>query len=176
MGVPLHSVPREAGEGSVSDAPARFEDFFRERYGQLFAGLCLITGSRQEAEELAQEAFVRILERWDRVVSFDDPGGYLFTTAMNLFRKRYRRGRLLDLLPMLGRESDDAFGLVDERDALLRALRDLPPRQRAAVVLTAMFDLPSEEAGRLMGISDSTVRVLAKRARTELRAIVGDEG
>jgi RNA polymerase sigma factor (sigma-70 family) len=160
----------------MSDVPARFEDFFRERYGQLFAALCLITGSRQEAEEIAQEAFVRVLERWDRVVSLENPGGYLFTTAMNLFRKRYRRARLLERVPISGRESDSAFDLVDARDVLVRALRDLPPRQRAAVVLMTMFDYPSDEAGRVMGISASTVRVLAKRARAELRASVGDEG
>jgi RNA polymerase sigma factor (sigma-70 family) len=159
----------------MSDAPARFEDFFRDRYGQLFAALCLTTGSRQEAEEIAQEAFVRVLERWDRVAFLENPRGYLFTTAMNLFRKRYRRTRLLERLPIPNRESDDAFALVDDRDILVRALRDLPPRQRAAVVLTTMFDYPSEEAGRVMGISDSTVRVLAKRARVELRTNVGDE-
>jgi len=160
----------------MSDASARFEDFFRERYGQLFAALCLTTGSRQEAEEISQEAFVRVLERWDHVAELENPGGYLFATAMNGFRKRYRRARLLERLPLLGRESDDAFELIDDRDVLVRALRDLTPRQRAAVVLTVMFDYPSEDAGRVMGISDSTVRVLAKRARAELRANVGGAG
>jgi len=177
MSVSLHSVPPQTGEGAaVSDAPARFDDFFQDRYPQLFAALCLITGNRHEAEEIAQEAFVRLLERWERVVSLENPPGYLFATAMNLFRKRYRRARLLDWLPMLGQESDHAFDVVDARDLLIRALRDLPPRQRAAVVLTTMFDYPSEEAGRIMGISDSTVRVLARRARAELRAIVGNDG
>jgi RNA polymerase sigma-70 factor, ECF subfamily len=177
MGVPLHSMPTEAGASpATSDGPARFEDFFRAHHPRLFAALCLTTGSRFEAEEITQEAFVRVLERWDRVSSLENPGGYLFQTGMNLFRKRYRRARLRERLSIPTKESDDAFGLVDDRDVLVRALRELSPRERAAVVLTTILDYPSEEAGKIMGITDSTVRVLAKRARAELRASVGDDG
>jgi RNA polymerase sigma-70 factor (ECF subfamily) len=177
MGFSLHSVPTDAGASTVtSAAPARFEDFFREQHPRLFAALCLTTGSRHEAEEIAQEAFVRVLERWDRVSSLENPAGYLFQTGMNLFRKRYRRARLWERLQLPTKESDDAFALVDDRDVLVRALRELSPRQRAAVVLTTVFDHPSEEAGKIMGISDSTVRVLVKRARAELRANVEDDG
>ena len=176
MGFPLQSIPTDAGENAATSAAnASFEDFFRDHHARLFAALCLTTGSRHEAEEIAQEAFVRVLERWDRVSSLDNPGGYLFQTGMNLFRKRYRRARLWERLQLPTKESDDAFAVVDERDALVRALRELSPRQRAAVVLTTIFDYPSEEAGKIMGISDSTVRVLTKRARAELRTTVGDE-
>ena len=53
-----------------------------------------MTGNRAEAEELMQDAFLSVWERWDRVSGMDDPIGYLYRTAMNLFRKRYRRAML----------------------------------------------------------------------------------
>jgi RNA polymerase sigma-70 factor (ECF subfamily) len=137
--------------------------------------MCLVTGSRQEANEIAQEAFVRILERWDRVASMDDPTGFLFRAAMNAFRKRYRRSRFVERLSIPQQQHDDAFAVVDDRDVLVRALRELTPRQRAAVVLTELLDRSSEEAGRILGISDSTVRVLSARARVALRTKVADD-
>lgn len=162
-------------EPSSATTPLHFDDFYRDHHGGLFAALCLTTGSRQEADELTQEAFVRVLERWSQVGEMVDPKGYLYRTSMNLFRKRCRREAVLSKLPVPRRTRDDAFAEIDQRDALVRALRELPPRQRAAVVLTTMMDLPSQEAGRLLGVSDSTVRVLASKARAELRPIVEED-
>ena len=157
------------------DAPAvTFEDFFHREHHRLFAALCLTTGNRHEAEEIAQDAFLRVLERWDRVVAMDDPVGYLFVTAMNVFRRRYRRARLATLLPAAS-TTDDALAGVDERDVLVRALRGLPPRQRAAIVLTAILDHPTSEAAGILGIEESTVRALTTQARTQLRRTIGDE-
>lgn len=163
-------------EGTVmAEAPMSFEVFFREQHPRLFATLCLTTGSREEAAEITQDAFLKVLERWDRVASMQDPTGFLFRIGMNVFRKRYRRARLADRLPIPTRERDDAFAVVHDRDVLVRAMRDLTPHQRAAVVLTAILDYSSEEAGRILGISDSTVRVLAGKARSSMRTSVGGE-
>jgi RNA polymerase sigma-70 factor (ECF subfamily) len=162
------------GEVAVGDEPERFEDFFDAQRPRLFAALCLVTGSRQEAEELSQDAFLRIWERWDRVVGMEEPVGYLFRVAMNLFRRRLRRTRVVSTLRLPQRELDDAYATVDARDELVRALRDLTPRQRGAVVLTTMLGYSSEEAGAVLGIQASTVRVLAMNARETLRRKVGD--
>jgi RNA polymerase sigma factor (sigma-70 family) len=78
-------------------------------------------------------------------------------------------------LPVPAREAVDELVAIDDRDVVVRALRDLPPRQRAAVVLTTFLDLPSKEAARILGINDSTVRVLAGKARAELRASIVDD-
>lgn len=154
-----------------------FDRFFEDEYPRLFAALCLTTRDREEAEELTQEAFVRVFERWDRVSVMTEPGGYLHAAAMNLFRKRYRRARVAERLPIPTREpAEDAFAAIDDRDVLVRALRDLSPKQRAAVVLTALLDHSSEDAGRMLGVSASTVRVLSKNARTAMRTNAGDEG
>lgn len=160
---------------AVENAPAvTFEDFFHHEHHRLFAALCLTTGDRHEAEEIAQDAFLRVLERWDRVSTMDDPVGYLFVTAMNVFRRRYRRTRVSAFLPTSAPPGDDALAGIDERDVLVRALRGLAPRQRAAIVLTAILDHPTAEAARILGIKESTVRALTTQARTQLRRTIGD--
>ena len=90
----------DVGTDVMDESPLEFDAFFQRHHPRLFAALCLTTGSRHEAEEIAQDAFLKLLERWDRVTQMDDPAGYLFTTAMNLFRKRYRRAKLASRLPL----------------------------------------------------------------------------
>lgn len=161
-------------DSSAAASPLDFDEFFARQRPRLFAALCLTTGDRQEAEELTQDAFVRVLERWPTVSRMDDPSGYLFVAGMNLFRKRYRRAKLAALLPVGHPTGDSAFDTVDDRDALVRALRELTPRQRAAVVLTAILDLPTRDAAKALGIKDSTVRALTTQARAQLRQTIGD--
>jgi RNA polymerase sigma-70 factor (ECF subfamily) len=170
---------RAVDTGQVEDdaaagAPIDFDGFFMDQRPRLFAALCLTTGDRQEAEELTQEAFVRVLERWPSVSMMQDPSGYLFVTAMNQFRKRYRRAKLAAWLPVGHPPADTAFDTIDDRDVLVRALRALTPRQRAAVILTSLLDLPTPEAAKALGIGESTVRALTTQARAQLRQTIGD--
>jgi RNA polymerase sigma-70 factor, ECF subfamily len=175
MGAQLRPVPEPKGEGATMPAGApSFEEFFHENHARLFASLCLVTGSRQEAEEIEQDAFMRVWERWDRVGGMEEPAGFLFRTAMNLFRRRYRRAKLAKRFALPVGEPDDAFATVDTRDQLVRALKELSPHQRAAVVLTSILGFSSEEAGGMLGIKDSTVRVLARNARGALQTKVAD--
>lgn len=162
-------------EAMTDTRPMEFEAFFQANHHRLFAALCVTTGNRHEAEEITQDAFLRILERWQRVSEMDDPSGYLFTTAMNLFRKRFRRAKLGALLPMQRPIPDDVFDAIDDHDTVVRALRDLSPRQRAAIVLTAILDYPTNEAARILRIKSSTVRALATQARAQMRTTIGDE-
>ena len=67
------------------EASRTFETFYQAEARTLFRRLWLVTGNRAEAEELMQDAFLRVWERWDRVGGMDDPLGYLYRTAMNLF-------------------------------------------------------------------------------------------
>ena len=86
-------IPDAQVETTVAEAPQRFEDFFGSEHARLFGALCFVTGDRHEAEEIMQDAFLRMWERWDGR-GFDDPSAYLFRTAMNVFRNRYRRSAL----------------------------------------------------------------------------------
>lgn len=67
------------------------------------------------------------------------------------------------------RSADDALSRVDDRESLLSALRSLTPRQRAAIVLTELLDMSSEEAAEALAVKPATVRVLVGRARAAMR-------
>jgi RNA polymerase sigma-70 factor (ECF subfamily) len=175
----------EANVGAVSAEPVAkvdvveitpsFDEFYMASFGRLFTALCLVTGNRFEAEEIAQEAFVRVFERWRHIGRLTDPTGYLFQVSMNVFRDQYRRASLglrrgLSLAPA----ATDDLAAVDTRDAVVRLLLELEPRQRAAVVLTALLDYTAEEAGGMLGLRASSVRSLTTRARAQLKHEVED--
>jgi RNA polymerase sigma-70 factor, ECF subfamily len=146
-----------------------FETFFREGYGRLLRALYLVTGDVEEARELTQEAYLRIWERWDRVGIMDNAEGYLYRTAMNLWRSRLRRTARAAKRVVGIEAARDPFAGADDHDMVVRALRTLTPRQRAAIVLTELLDVPSDEAGAAMGVGASTVRALATQGRAVLR-------
>src|SRR3712207_6383924 len=133
-------------------ADEAFERFFGANRDRLHAALWLITRDAHEAEEVAQDAFVRVLERWDRVRHLDDPDGYLFRTAMNVYRKRLRRARVALRRTARPSPERDRIAAIDERDAVVRALATLTSRQRAAIVLTDLLEMTSEEAARALGV------------------------
>lgn len=151
-----------------------FEDFFDAEHPRLFRALCLVTRNRHEAEEIMQDAFLATLERWDRT-RIEDPVGYLYRVAMNAFRKRTRRAVLGARRTVGLIRPDDSIETVDARDAAVRALAPLSRQQRAAVVLMDLFGYTSEEAGQLLGIRPSTVRMHASRAHAALRATMGGD-
>jgi RNA polymerase sigma-70 factor, ECF subfamily len=162
----------EALAFATLEASRSFETFYDDESRLLFRRLWLMTGNRSEAEELMQDAFLRVWERWDRVGPMDDPVGYLYRTAMNLFRKRYRRAMLairqsIGLVP-----SQDDFADADDRQTVRRVLSTLPPRQRAALVLTEMLGFSPKEAGRALGVQASTVRSLSHQGRESFRRVM----
>jgi RNA polymerase sigma-70 factor (ECF subfamily) len=158
----------EAEESAGIDG---FEAFYEANHSSLFGTLCLVTGSTAEAEELMQETFLKIWERWDRVKEHPDPPGYLYRTAFNLHRSRGRRSwRMVRNLLPLPRSDEDLLASLEERDVLYRALLRLSRRQRTAVVLTELLDMTSEESARVMGVRPVTVRVLASQGRAALKA------
>ena len=159
--------PMEAGQ--MVPIEASFEEFFRDHRRQLFGALCVVTGDRGEAEEITQDAFLRVWERWGRVSAMDDPEGFLFRIAMNLFRNRLRRAKVAAGRALALRPRTDELAAVDDRDEMLRLLRPLAPRQRAALVLTGYLGYPSEEAARLLGIRGATVRALETQGRRAIR-------
>ena len=175
----MSEIARFSAVGPEADVVAsptdQFEAFFETEKDQLYRALCLVTRNRHEAEDLTQDAFLRVLERWDRVAEMGDPHGYLYRTAMNSFRRRYGRAlrtakRSMQLVP-----ADHEIAEIDERDAAVRALAGLSPRQRAAVVLVDLLGFRSEEAARMLGIRASTLRMHACRAHAALKETMSHE-
>jgi RNA polymerase sigma-70 factor, ECF subfamily len=173
----LQSLPAEpAEEADVAKVPPSFEEFYEATFRRLFTALCLVTGNRHEAEEVVQEAYVRVFERWDRIGVLEDPTGYLFRVSMNVFRSRYRRASLgLRRAFFLAPAETDDLAAVETYDAVARLLRGLDPKQRAAVLLTAVLDYSAEEAGRMLGLRPSSVRSLTTRARARMKHEVVDQ-
>jgi RNA polymerase sigma-70 factor, ECF subfamily len=160
---------REIREEVSSHAGLTFDEFFETEKDRLLRVLSVITGSLAEGEDLAQEAFTRVFERWDAVGSMEDPAGYLHRTAMNLFRSQYRRASR-GLKRAVWRDAeDDVFRHIEDRDVAAKALAGLTPRQRAALVLTEALGYTGEETGRLLGIRASTVYALTHQARAALQ-------
>jgi RNA polymerase sigma-70 factor, ECF subfamily len=116
-----------------------------------------------------------VWERWERVRILDDPTGYLYRTAMNQYRKRLRRATVAIRHAVGLRPSRDQLAEVESRDTVLRALASLSPRQRMGLVLTDLLDYSSEDAGQLMGVTATTVRVLASQGRAALRRSMGGD-
>jgi RNA polymerase sigma factor (sigma-70 family) len=158
------------------DVPRDFEEFFLEHQAPLFRALWLIVRNRQEAEEIMQDAFVRVWERWARVSTHPDPAGYLYRTAMNEFRSRRRRAALAVRRAVGAVPRDDDLAAIEQREAVIAALAPLTPRQRAAVVLVDVLGLSSEQAADALGVRPSTVRVLAGRGRETLRREMSGNG
>src|SRR4029450_6737052 len=117
----------EAPEGSMAPGqePASFEAFFEDEKDRLLRVLAVITGSRGEAEDLAQEAFTRMFERWDEVGHMVVLAGYLHRPGMNLSRAKHRRARVALKRAAASRPERDVFEAVEERDAATQALARL---------------------------------------------------
>ena len=163
-----------AAQEAARPTPIDFEDLVHAEHAGLYAALCLIIGDRGEAEDVMQEAFLKVWERWDRVQEMEHPAGYLYRTALNLHRKRMRRASVAIRRAVGLGPSRDSLADVETRDAVVRALGALTPRQRESVVLVDLLDYTSEEAGELMGIVAATVRVLASQGRAAIRGNAGE--
>jgi RNA polymerase sigma-70 factor, ECF subfamily len=152
---------------------ASFQDFFEATYPGLFGAMCIVTGNRADAEELVQEAFLKVWERWGRVHQMDNPTGYLYRTAMNAFRMRYRRAATAARRFARDIARSPELDVFEAKFEIDQGLAQLTTRQRAAVVLTELLEMSSVEAGAALGVRPATVRKLAQQGRESLRRAIG---
>src|SRR3989442_15950640 len=160
----MNRLLRPQATGSMEDgrmAGEGFEAFYEAERDGLFGALVLITGNRNEAEEIAQDAFLALWERWERVAGLENPSGYLYRTAMNGFRRRRRRAALAVRKAFHLAPTEDLFAQADARQVVAQALAGVSRRQRAALVLTELLGFTSEEAAQALGIRPVTGRCLA---------------
>lgn len=158
-------------ERDAHAGPPSFEELFLDVHDRLYRALYFITGSAADAEELMQDAFLKLWERWDRIDTIDDPVAYLFRAALNGVRMRARRARVATRKILPAASTRDPFDDVNVREDVRRMLRGISPRQRTAIVLTEILGYNSEQAARIMNIQPTTVRVLASQGRAALRDI-----
>ena len=138
----------------------------------------LLTGSHEQAEDLVQEAFVRVVGRFGHLRMPDAFPAYLRTTIVNLHTSGLRRRRLerAYLEREAGRRVQTASPPdVGNRQALWAALQRLPARQRAVVVLRYYEDLSEAETAHAMRCSVAAVKSMTARAMQTLRERVGSD-
>lgn len=139
----------------------------------------LLCGDRELAEDVTADAFARTWPRWERG-DVDDVGAYLRRAAVNGLRSQWRR-RGLRRDREQRRVSGDDRGTLDapqavvDRDAVLAAVRRLPERQRAAVVLRFYEDRPTHDIAAVLGVTESSVRTLLQRASRALEQELGGQ-
>jgi RNA polymerase sigma-70 factor, ECF subfamily len=139
--------------------------------------LTVIGGSHADAEEVAQESFVRLLEHWPKVRTYEDPEGWVRTVAIRMLVSRQRRRITAAAgLRRLASRSRVAVSPPVEPDAdLVAALATLPVAHRAVVVLHHVYDLPVGEVAARLRIPVGTVKSRLSRARAALAPFLDDE-
>ncbi|HVF04968.1 MAG TPA: SigE family RNA polymerase sigma factor [Frankiaceae bacterium] len=145
----------------------RFTAFVRARGPALKRTALLLTGDQHAAEDLLQDVLAKAALRWARVAAVDDPEAYVHRMLINAARSLRRRRRAPEPVPGA---APDASGDLADRQAVLAALRALPPRQRAVVVLRHYEDLTEERTAELLGCSVGTVKSQNAKALRKLRA------
>ena len=140
--------------------------------------LTAIGGSRADAEEVAQDAFVRLLENWGRVRNYADPEAWLRTVAVRLLVSRERRRQVAARgLAVLGRRAATAMPAAGPGQdiELEEALAGLPVDQRAVLVLHHLHDLSVAEVAGLLHVPTGTVKSRLSRARAALAPLLGED-
>lgn len=140
-----------------------------------------ILGDAEEVKEATQETFIRVFRHLGRYEESGDFFGWLYRIAVNVCRdlERRRRRRWFFFLPIEKAWNVTSRGNVaeelerrDEAALLTRAIDALPEKQRLAVILREVEELPTEEVAEILGSSPATVRVQVSNARTKIRLMI----
>jgi len=155
------------------------EVLFRAHYAALLRLAVLLVGTREEAEEVVQDAFVAMHLRWRSLRDPDKALAYLRQAVVNRSRSALRHRGVVERYvarqqPALSvADPADASALVrDRRDAVLDALRALPTRQREVLVLRHYLELSETEIAETLGISRGSVKAHASRGTAALRTLL----
>jgi RNA polymerase sigma-70 factor (sigma-E family) len=152
----------------------QFTAFVNDAWRPLYRTAYLLLGDHGGAEDLVQAALIKTYGAWHRIREPDAAHGYartvLHNEARTLFRRSgWRREIVSDALPETVYESDPS-----DRPATLDALRRLPARQRAVIVLRFYEDLSVEQTAHALGCSPGTVKSQTSHALSKLRGLLGD--
>jgi RNA polymerase sigma-70 factor (sigma-E family) len=162
-GVKLPAVA--ADPTGAPDLVTSFADLYRDQYGPMVRLAHLLTMSNSVAEELVQDAFVRVHRKWDQI---DVPRAYLRTAVMNACRSHHRR-RVREK----ARLDHPPFEVVSpDPDEMWDALAALPYRLRAVLVMKFYEDMPEADIAAALGCRPGTVKSLTSRALDQLRKVI----
>lgn len=170
------------GSPAAVDRDALITRLFASEGAALVRLARLFTDDRTAAEDLVQEAFVRLHRAADRVREPDKAAAYLRSIVLNLARDHNRRG----LMSLRHRDAErldrspeplteDRLEADARQQTILDALRDLPQRQRDCLVLRFYLELSSTEIAETLGITANSVKTHYRRGLASLRELLGEE-
>jgi RNA polymerase sigma-70 factor (sigma-E family) len=153
--------------------PDGFRDYVASRSAGLVRLGWLLTGDEAAAQDLVQAALLKAWTRWARIQRQDAPDAYVRRVMMSTFLSWVRRRRWqVEFTSDVVNEAigaNDAYAEADSRLSVRRSLGELPPRQRAVVVLRYFDDLSEAQTARVLGCSVGTVKSQAAKALAKLR-------
>lgn len=153
----------------VAALPASFDDLYRREYPQLVRSLLVLTGRRDVAEELVQDAFAAAHRRWTTVGSFERPDAWVRRVALNAaVSSARRRTTEAQLIFRMGRERRAEETWTPETADIWRAIRRLPARQAQVAVLVMVEDRAIAEVALILECTEDTVRTHLRRGRAAL--------
>jgi DNA-directed RNA polymerase specialized sigma24 family protein len=165
----MHGTGAEPWQGA--DDADTFTWFFRAEFPAVAKTVWLVLHDRGQAEEVTQDAFVQLLRHWPKVVRYQRPDAWVRRVAIRMAVRTLRREALSRVLER-GMEAPMPPAPVDVD--LLRAVRRLPPAQRAAVVLFYFEDRSVSEIAQILGCVDSTAKAHLFKARRRLAELLGE--
>jgi RNA polymerase sigma-70 factor (sigma-E family) len=166
-------------EGLTRRGEQRFAELYWRHASEAVRLAFLLTGDQHAAEDIAQDAFVRLLGRFQERKSPDAFEAYLRRTIVNLSRDRFRK--LRSERDYVAQKESSPSGQVmiapqiEEREVIREALQTLPHRQRAALVLRFYLDLSEQQTADVLQCSLAAVKSLVTRATGALRQRMGGE-
>lgn len=151
-----------------------FDDFYAATAQRLVRQFYALTGDLGDAQDIAQEAYARAWQHWSRIARYDSPESWVRTIGFRLANNRWRKAQ--NAVTAWRRHGPPPQPAEIKPDVMLlvAALRTLPERQRVAIVLYHIADLPIGEVADRMGIPSGTVKALLSRGRKALAAQLAD--
>jgi RNA polymerase sigma factor (sigma-70 family) len=156
-----------------AEASAEFDWWFRATYSSVERTVFLVIGDRARAEEVAQDAYLKMFQRWSAVRRYERPDAWVRRVAIRMAIKQARRDRRRTDLERLAVQPDDPTPLPDPD--LAACVARLSPMQRAVVVLYYWEDNAIFDIARALEVSESTVKQHLFRARARLADALGEE-
>ena len=157
------TIAAPTSEVVVAAFAAGFEPWYVCEHPRVLAALTWVAGDPHLAADATDEAFARAYADWRRVGRMASPGGWVYRVALNVARRRMRRAAFEQSRV----EPPAAVAQIVDRE-IWTVVRQLPERQRVAVVLRYLLDLPEKEVATTMGISRGTVASTLAAARQRL--------
>jgi len=156
----------------MTDADVEFAWLFRTEYEAVVRTVYLILHDRERARDVTQDAFTELLTRWGKISRYERPETWVRRVAIRMAVRLVNRERHR---PWVERELDTTT-LPQPADVdLLRAIEQLPPTHRAAIVLFYFEDQPVAEVADVLGLSPGATKVTLHRARRKLALLLGEE-